>query len=396
MVRLNDITSQLLSYYPQADISLVEKAYVYSAKVHQGQVRLSGEPYLSHPLEVAYILAQMKMDVVTVVAGLLHDAIEDTHADAEEIERLFGPETAKIVDGVTKISKIPFSTSEERQAENMRKMILAMATDIRVILVKLADRLHNMQTLGFQTPQKQEEIARETLEIYAPLAGRMGIYWLKSTLEDLCLYYLEPEIYEKIKNALAERRGNDGGVHPRGDRAPLRQTEGIRDPGRDQGEEQAFLQHLLQDEGAEPDVQPGVRHRGVQGHRQIPEGVLRSPGPHPLHVEAGFGALQGLHLAPQGQHVPVPPHHGDRPPGAADGDPDPHLGDGSRRGAGDRVPLEVQGGRECEPQRSEAVCVAQTAAGMAAERPGPQGVHGDDPAGPLPERGLCLHAQRGR
>jgi GTP diphosphokinase / guanosine-3',5'-bis(diphosphate) 3'-diphosphatase len=207
MVRLNDITSQLLNYYPQADISLVERAYVYSAKVHQGQLRLSGEPYLSHPLEVAHILARMKMDVVSVVAGLLHDAIEDTNADEKEIERLFGPETAKIVDGVTKISKIPFSTREERQAENMRKMILAMATDIRVILVKLADRLHNMQTLGFQPPQKQEEIARETLDIYAPLAGRMGIYWLKSTLEDLCLYYLEPEIYNMIKNALAERRG---------------------------------------------------------------------------------------------------------------------------------------------------------------------------------------------
>jgi GTP pyrophosphokinase len=208
MVRLNDITSQLLTYHPQADISLVEKGYVYSAKVHQGQIRLSGEPYLSHPLEVAHILARMKMDVVTVVAGLLHDAVEDTNADVGEIERLFGHDTAKIVDGVTKISKIPFSTSEERQAENMRKMILAMAKDIRVILVKLADRLHNMQTLGYQPPKKQEEIARETLEIYAPLAGRMGIYWLKSRLEDLCLYYLEPEIYDKIKNALAERRGS--------------------------------------------------------------------------------------------------------------------------------------------------------------------------------------------
>lgn len=207
MIRLNDITSQLLIYHHQADIGLVEKAYVYSAKVHQGQLRLSGEPYLSHPLEVAHILARMKLDVVSVVAGLLHDTLEDTNAEMSEIERLFGEETARIVDGVTKISKIPFSTSEERQAENMRKMILAMATDIRVILVKLADRLHNMQTLGYQPPNKQEEIARETLDIYAPLAGRMGIFWLKSTLEDLCLYYLEPVIYERIKNDLAKRRG---------------------------------------------------------------------------------------------------------------------------------------------------------------------------------------------
>ena len=206
MIRLNDITSQVLSYQPKADVSFIEKAYVYSAKVHQGQVRLSGEPYLSHPLEVAYFLTQMKMDVVSVTAGLLHDTIEDTRADPAEIERLFGQETANIVDGVTKISKMQFSSTEEQKAENMRKMILAMSNDIRVIIVKLADRLHNMRTLGYQPANKQETIAKETLDIYAPLAGRMGIYWLKSELEDLCLYYLEPEIYEKIKSELAERR----------------------------------------------------------------------------------------------------------------------------------------------------------------------------------------------
>lgn len=207
MIRLNDITSQLLSYHPKADTSLVEKAYVYSAKVHQGQVRLSGLPYLSHPLEVAHILTEMKMDVISIVAGLLHDTIEDTVAELSEIERLFGKETTNIVDGVTKISKIQFNSREERQAENMRKMILAMTTDIRVIMVKLADRLHNMQTLGFHAQEKQGIIARETLNIYAPLSGRMGIYWLKSKLEDLCLFYLEPQIYEKINSGIAERRG---------------------------------------------------------------------------------------------------------------------------------------------------------------------------------------------
>jgi GTP diphosphokinase / guanosine-3',5'-bis(diphosphate) 3'-diphosphatase len=207
MIRLHDITSKLLSYHPKADRNLVEKAYVYSAKVHKGQVRLSGEPYLSHPLEVAYILTQMKMDVISVVAGLLHDTVEDTYAEISEIERLFGRETANIVGGVTKIGKVQFTSREERQAENMRKMILAMATDIRVIMVKLGDRLHNMRTLGFQPSGKQEKIARETLEIYAPLAGRMGIYWLKSNLEDLCLFYLEPEIYKQIQTGIAQRRG---------------------------------------------------------------------------------------------------------------------------------------------------------------------------------------------
>jgi GTP pyrophosphokinase len=207
MIRLNDITSQILTYHPKANIKMVEKAYVYSAKVHQGQIRLSGEPYLSHPLEAAHILTQMKMDVVCIVAGLLHDTLEDTDTGLDEINRLFGEETANIVDGVTKISKMQFSSREHRQAENVRKMILAMASDIRVLLVKLADRLHNMRTLGFQPAEKQRLIAGETLDIYAPLAGRMGIQWIKSSLEDLCLYYLEPEIYSNIKSEVARRTG---------------------------------------------------------------------------------------------------------------------------------------------------------------------------------------------
>lgn len=206
MIRLNDITSQILSYHQKANIELVEKAYVYSAKVHQGQIRLSGEPYLSHPLEVAYILTKMKMDATCIAAGLLHDTLEDTEAEVDEIKHLFGEETANIVEGVTKISRMQFTSSQQRQAENVRKMILAMSSDIRVILVKLADRLHNMRTLGFQTPEKQRLIAAETEDIYAPLAGRMGIQWIKSSLEDLCLYYLEPKIYRDIKNEIAQTR----------------------------------------------------------------------------------------------------------------------------------------------------------------------------------------------
>ncbi len=207
MIRLSDITSQLLSYHPKANIELVEKAYVYSAKVHQGQIRLSGEPYLSHPLEAAYILTQMKMDDICVVAGLLHDTLEDTDANLDEIKRLFGEETAVIVNGVTKISKMQLTSHKHRQAENVRKMILAMSSDIRVILVKLADRMHNMRTLGFQSAEKQRLISEETLDIYAPLAGRLGINWIKSSLEDLSLYYLEPGIYENIKAEIAQRQG---------------------------------------------------------------------------------------------------------------------------------------------------------------------------------------------
>jgi len=202
MIRLNDIVDQILSYHPEADTSLVEKAYVYSAKAHAGQVRLSGEPYLMHPLEVAGILARMKLDVFSIASGLLHDTLEDTDTSLDDLNRLFGDEVTQIVDGVSKIGRFEFSSLEERQAENMRKMILAMANDIRVILIKLADRLHNMRTLDYHAPGKQRLIAQETLDIYAPLASRLGIDWIKTELEDLSFSYIDPDMYEEIIGGL--------------------------------------------------------------------------------------------------------------------------------------------------------------------------------------------------
>ncbi|MBU0987822.1 MAG: bifunctional (p)ppGpp synthetase/guanosine-3',5'-bis(diphosphate) 3'-pyrophosphohydrolase, partial [Proteobacteria bacterium] len=181
-----------------------------SARVHDGQVRLSGEPYLSHPLEVAGILADMKLDVISVAAALLHDVIEDTHATEEEIRAIFGDEITHIVSGVTKLSALSFDSSQARHAENVRKMILAMADDIRVILIKLADRLHNMKTLKYHTEQKRLEIAQETLDIYAPIAARLGIYWIKKELEDTAFMYLQPEEYTQIKNLVnTDREARD-------------------------------------------------------------------------------------------------------------------------------------------------------------------------------------------
>jgi len=205
MIRFNDILEQVTAYNPQAEVDFLKKAYVFSAKVHQGQVRLSGEPYLTHPLEVAHILAKLRLDTASVVTGLLHDTLEDTFASTEELRENFGQEIAQLVDGVTKISKITLQTSEEDQAENFRKMILAMVKDIRIILVKLADRLHNMRTLKYQHPPKQREIAEETLEIYSPLANRLGIDWIKNELEDLAFQYLHPDIYNDIKKKIAKR-----------------------------------------------------------------------------------------------------------------------------------------------------------------------------------------------
>ena len=205
MLRFNDVLEKLTSYQPNADIELLKKAYVFSAKVHLGQVRLSGEPYLNHPLEVAGILTQLKLDVASVATGLLHDTVEDTLTTPKEIQENFGEEIAQLVDGLTKISRMSLRSSEEHQAENFRKMILAMVKDIRVILIKLADRLHNMRTLQYQSPEKQMEIAQETLDIYAPLAHRLGIEWLKSELEDLAFQYLHPEIYDEIRRKIAKK-----------------------------------------------------------------------------------------------------------------------------------------------------------------------------------------------
>jgi guanosine-3',5'-bis(diphosphate) 3'-pyrophosphohydrolase len=200
MIRINDIIDKITEYHPDADLDILDRAYIYSARVHDGQVRLSGEPYLSHPLEVAGILTEMKLDVVSVAAGLLHDVVEDTHASTEELYEMFGKEITHIVSGVTKLSALPFSSSSQaRQAESIRKMILAMADDIRVILIKLADRLHNMRTLKYHSPKKRAMIARETLDIYAPIAGRLGIYWIKKELEDTSFMYLQPEEYSKIE-----------------------------------------------------------------------------------------------------------------------------------------------------------------------------------------------------
>ena len=207
MIRITEIIDKILDCNPEAEIDLIDRAYIYSARVHDGQVRLSGEPYLSHPLEVAGILADMKLDPVSISAALLHDVIEDTHATRDDIESMFGKDVAHIVDGVTKLSKIAFKSSQERQAENFRKMILAMANDIRVLFIKLADRLHNMRTLQFhKSEDRKRKIAQETMDIYAPLAARLGIYWIKKELEDTAFMYILPDEYEKIKGLVNKDR----------------------------------------------------------------------------------------------------------------------------------------------------------------------------------------------
>lgn len=207
MVRqLEQIIQKIKAYNPQAEVELLKRAFEFSAKAHAGQLRRSGEPFLQHPLEVAEILTQLKLDVPSIVAGLLHDTVEDTSATIQEIEQNFGKEVAHLVDGLTKISKIEFKSQEDKQAENFRKMVLSMAEDLRVVLIKLADRLHNMRTLDALPEYKQRRIAQETLDIYAPLANRLGIGWMKCEMEDLCLRYLKPEIYFNLVRKVAKKQ----------------------------------------------------------------------------------------------------------------------------------------------------------------------------------------------
>lgn len=206
MIRLDDILNKVSEYGSEADLSRIRKAWVFASKYHAGQLRKSGAPYLGHPVEVADILADLRLDSTTIAAAILHDTVEDTEATVEQLAQLFGSEVADIVEGVTKLEKLNFNSAEVAQAENFRKLVMAMSKDIRVIIVKLADRLHNMRTLGAMRPDKRVRIATETKELYAPIANRLGIVSIKGDLEDLCFKYLHPELYGELERQVEARR----------------------------------------------------------------------------------------------------------------------------------------------------------------------------------------------
>ncbi len=206
VTKFRDLLKKMRDNRPGDDLEIVRKAYEFSQKHHAGQSRASGEPYLVHPLEVALVLAEMKMDPVAISAGLLHDSVEDTSVTIVDIRKEFGEQVAHIVEGVTKISKIDFATKEEAQAENLRKMMLAMVDDIRVVLIKLADRLHNMRTLEHLPPDRQQKIAKETLDIYGPIAHRLGMGKIRGELEDLGFRYLDPIAHDQVQKAVEARR----------------------------------------------------------------------------------------------------------------------------------------------------------------------------------------------
>ncbi len=205
MSRIFEITEQIQDYAPKADIDILLRAYVFAAQAHAEQRRSSGELYITHPLSVAAILASLHMDVSSIVTGLLHDTVEDTHVTLEDIEQRFGRDIAHLVDGVTKIGQIEFKSTAHKKAENFRKMIVATAKDVRVLIVKLADRMHNMRTLGFVSPEKARRVSQETMDLYVPLAHRLGIHWIKQEMEDIAFSHLEPEAYQHIVGLLQDK-----------------------------------------------------------------------------------------------------------------------------------------------------------------------------------------------
>jgi len=215
LIRQFELVERVREYNPNTDEDLLNRAYVFGARAHADQQRASGEPYFGHPLEVAAILTDLHLDDASIVTALLHDTVEDTAATTEEIERLFGAEIAQLVDGVTKLTRLELTSSETAQAENFRKLLLAMAKDVRVILVKLADRLHNMRTLDHLRPEKRQRIARETMDIYAPLAGRMGMQQIREQLEDLAFEVLQPEARISILRRFLKLRRETGDTIPR-------------------------------------------------------------------------------------------------------------------------------------------------------------------------------------
>lgn len=242
MSRIFEITERVASYAPRADLNLINRAYVFAAHAHAGQSRQSGEHYITHPLAVAGILASLGMDESTIITALLHDTVEDTSVTLKDIEQHFGSDVAKLVDGVTKIGKIHFTasdSSEHQQAENFRKMILATAKDLRVLIVKLADRLHNMRTLGFMREEKRESIGKETIQIYAPLAHRLGIHWIKQEMEDLVFSHLEKDAYHLLLN---EMQGRIDGLNQTRERL------------------EQVIQQALQHQGVEAQVQGRMKH----------------------------------------------------------------------------------------------------------------------------------------
>ena len=314
-----------------------------AAEAHRSQLRSSGESYINHPLAVARIVADIGLDEISVAAALLHDAVEDTEITLADVEENFGAEVAAIVDGVTKLERIQFDSREAQQAATMRKMLVAMARDLRVLVIKLADRLHNMRTIAAMPADKQQRIAQETLDIYAPLAHRLGMQEIKQQLEDLSFASLHPKRFAELDH-LVNNRSPEREVYLAAAVTEVRNR--LAELGIDAevtGPAQAPVEPLREDGRQGPRVRRHLRPRRRPGDRRLDEGLLRRARLHPRSLAAGGGPVQGLHRDAQVQPLPELAHHGHRARRQADRGADPHPRDAPAGGVGRRRALGVQG-----------------------------------------------------
>ena len=309
--RFLELVEKVRQTRPASDIELLRRAFDFAAEQHRTQLRKSGDPYLSHPLEVAHILADMKLDITTLCAALLHDVVEDTRVSTQRIAERFGQDIATLVEGVTKINRLDLLAPEARQAENVRKMLLAMVNDVRVVVVKLADRLHNMRTLGFLAPEKQQRIARETLDIYSPIAHRLGMGLIRGELEDIAFSYLEPEAYQQLQNTVVAKRKEFEAFLAELKDNNSQAARGKRNFRRSRRPREAPVFHSPEKFAPAPhrrsDLRPAGRARHYRHHPQLLRGARRDP----PGVAARPRPVQGLHRHAPPQSLPVAAHHGD-------------------------------------------------------------------------------------
>ena len=357
MMRQYELVERVQRYKPDVNEALLNKAYVYAMQKHGHQKRASGDPYFSHPLEVAAILTEMHMDEATIAVALLHDTIEDTTATRAEIDELFGPEMGKLVEGLTKLKKLDLVSKKAEQAENLRKLLLAISEDVRVLLVKLADRLHNMRTLDHVPEAKRLRIAEETMEIYAPLAGRMGMQGMREELEELAFRYINPEAYRAVTARLAEIFERNKGVLSRDREVAVRAVRkacASRPSVKSRQKKPWSVFRKM-----EAKALSFEQLSDIFGFRVVVDTrrrLLPRARRHPHDLVDGARPLQGLHLDAEAERLPLDPHHHRRPVAPARRTADPHPRDEQDRRIWRRRAFDLQGHRRqderCRAMRS--------------------------------------------
>ena len=400
MMRQYELVERVQRYKPDVNEALLNKAYVYAMQKHGHQRRASGDLYFSHPLEVAAILTDMHLDEATIAVALLHDTIEDTTATRQEIDELFGPEFGKLVEGLTKLKKLDLVSKKAEQAENLRKLLLAISEDVRVLLVKLADRLHNMRTLDHVPPDKRLRIAEETMEIYAPLAGRMGMQDMREELEELAFRYINPDAHRTVTERLAEVFERSRGVIGDIEKAisALFEKHGIKATVKSRQKKPWSVFRKMETKALSFEQLSDIfGFRVVVGDRR---GLLPRAGRDPYDLVDGARPLQGLHLDTQAERLPLDPHHHRRPVQPARRAADPHQGDEHGRRIRRRRAFDLQGHRrQAERQRppdlqgDQRLWLAAPHHRAAGRGRQPRGLPREHQARAVPGPGLLLHAE---